>query len=380
VLGVGIIGTGSIADVYVRNAALMRNYHIVAVAGRTLDRSRSRAAGWGLMALEIDQLLQHNDVDVVLNLTPPAAHHAVTKAALSAQKHVFSEKPLGSTLSEALDLAAYAAKRRLRLGVAPDSILGAGLQRAAAMIDAGLIGRPLMAMSSILYHGADSWHPNPSFFYQPGGGPAHDVGPYFLAAMITLFGPIGRVQAVGFRGSDTRMLTAEGREKGRIVAVDVLTSVLALLSFRSGVEATLTASWDVWKTSAPPLEVHGTEGSLQLPHPNFHGGPLLFAKPGGDWEPVPLGDTPLAVPNWPLEQPENCNYRGIGIAEMIDAMARDQPHRASAELGAHVVEAADAIVSSAAQASTIDLHLQPERPRHFGTEDANFLLRSSARA
>ena len=373
---VGVLGVGSIAPVYVRNAARMRNYRVVAVAGRDAARTQARAAAWGVAAETPDRLLARDDIDVILNLTPPTAHYATTMAALQAGKSVFCEKTLGITLEEAAALADFADQRGLRLGVAPDTILGAGLQKARALIDAGAIGRPLMATASILYHGADDWHPNPAFFYRaPGGGPVHDVGPYMLAALMALLGPIERVCATGFRGFDARTFTAEGPQKGLTVPVEVMTSALALATFRSGVQAALTTSWDVWRNSQPDLEIHGTLGSLSLPHPNWHGGPLKFARPRGEWETVSLDGARLDVPNWPPEQPVECNYRGIGVAEMIDAMERGQPHRTPADLAVHVVEAADAIVASAQSGAPVSLKLTPPRPAPFGPADVARLLK-----
>ena len=373
---VGVLGVGSIADVYVRNAARMRNFRVVAVAGRDAERTRARAAAWGVAAETPDGLIARDDIDIILNLTPPIAHYATTMAALKAGKSVFCEKTLGTTLEEAAALADLAEERGLRLGVAPDPILGAGFQKARAMIDAGAIGRPLMATASIMYHGADDWHPNPAFFYRaPGVGPIHDVGPYFLAALIVLLGPIEQVYATGFRGFDTRTFTADGPQKGLTVPVEVMTSVLALATFRSGVQATLTTSWDVWRNSQPDLEIHGTLGSLSLPHPNWHGGPLRFAPPRGGWQTVSLGDAPLDRPNWPPEAPLDANYRGVGVAEMIDAMERGEPHRTPADLGVHVVEAAEAIVASADRGAPVSLKLTPRRPAPFGPLDAARLLK-----
>lgn len=373
---VGVLGVGSIADVYVRNAARMRNFRVVAVAGRDAERTRARAAAWGVAAETPDGLIARADIDIILNLTPPTAHYATTIAALEAGKHVFCEKTLGTTLEEAAALLDIAEKRGLRLGVAPDTILGAGLQKARAMIDAGAIGRPLMATGSIMYHGADDWHPNPAFFYrEPGGGPVHDVGPYILAALMALLGPIEQVYATGFRGFETRTFTAEGPQKGLTIPVEVMTSVLALATFRSGVQATLTMSWDVWRNSQPDLEIHGTLGSLSLPHPNWHGGPLKFARPGTEWETVPLDDEPLNRLNWPPERPVHANYRGVGIAEMVDALERGQPHRTPADLAVHVVEAADAIVASARSGAPVPLELTPRRPAPFGVADVARLLK-----
>ncbi len=373
---VGILGVGSISDVYVRNATRMRNYRVVAVADLDVERTRVRAAEWGVKAETPDRLIARDDIDIILNLTPPAAHFATTKAALEAGKHVFCEKTLGITLAEASALADAAERRGLRLGVAPDTILGAGFQKARAMIDAGAIGRPLMATASIMYHGADDWHPNPAFFYSAaGGGPVHDVGPYFLAALIHLLGPIKQVTATGFRGFDTRTFTAEGPQKGLTVPVEVLTSALGLATFRSGVQAVLMTSWDVWKNTQPDLEIHGTRGSLSLPHPNWHGGPLKIARQRGDWESVPLDDDLLARPNWPPEQPRDSNYRGIGIAEMIDAMERGQPHRTPADLAAHVVEAADAIIASARTGAPVSLTLLPQRPAPLSPADVARLVK-----
>jgi len=372
---VGVLGIGSIADVYVRNAARMRNYRVAAVAGRDFEVTRRRAAEWGIEGLTPDELLGRDDIDIVLNLTPPAAHCATTRAALLAGKHVFCEKTLGVNLAEARELTALAHKLGLRLAVAPDAILGAGLQKARAMVDAGAIGRPLFATAAILYHGADHWHPNPSFFYKAaGGGPMHDVGPYFLSALIVLLGPIERVTATSSKGFETRRMSAPGREQGLEVKVEVPTTVLALAQFRSGAQASLMTSWDVWQTSQPDLEIHGTEGSLSLPHPNWHGGPLRYARGRSGWEEVPLDDHPLAQLNWPPEAPKESNYRGIGLAEMIDALERGVPHRTSAELAEHVVEAADAIVGSAASRGAIALDLNPQRPEPFGPTDAARLL------
>jgi len=362
-MSVGVLGVGSIADVYVRNAALMSNYRVVAVAARDRERTRQRAAVWGVEGVTPERLFARDDIDIILNLTPPAAHFATTMAALDAGKHVFCEKTLGINVAEATALAHAAEARGLRLGVAPDTLLGAGLQKARAMIDAGAIGRPLMATASIMYHGADHWHPNPSFFYRAnGGGPVHDVGPYFLAALMLLFGPIEKVKATSLRGSETRTITAAGPEKGLTVPVEVPTSVFALATFRSGVETSLMTSWDCWKNSQPDLEIHGTEGSLSLPHPNWHGGPLKIARPDGDWEDVSLDDEPLARLSWPPDNPQRSNYRGIGIAEMIDAMEQKRLHRTPSDLGAHVVEAADAIMASARTEATVSLQLRPPRP------------------
>jgi predicted dehydrogenase len=375
---VGVLGVGSIADLYVRNASLMNNYRVVAVAGLHAGRTAARAAAWGVTAETPDRLIARDDIDIILNLTPPAAHYATTMAALEARKHVFSEKTLGANFAEARALADAAERGGLRLGVAPDTILGAGLQKARAMIDAGAIGRPLMATASIMYHGADDWHPNPEFFYRaPGGGPVHDVGPYFLAALVMLLGPIKQVYASGFRGFETRTFTAEGPHKGRTVPVEVMTSVLALATFRSGVQAALGTSWDVWKNTQPDLEIHGTLGSLSLPHPNWHGGPLKYARAREDWQVVSLDDNPLARLNWPPEKPLSSNYRGIGIAEMIEAMDRGRPHRTSAELATHVVEAADAIVESARIGTPVNMSMTPPRPAPFGPADVARLLKGS---
>lgn len=375
VKSVGVLGVGDISDVYVRNAERMRNYRVVAVASRDSANTARQAKRWGVEATTPDALLRRDDIEIILNLTPPAVHFATTKAALEAGKHVFSEKPIGISFAEATALSELADKRNLRLAVAPDSLLGAGLQKARAMIDAGAIGRPLMATASILYHGADSWHPNPAFFYRAaGGGPTHDVGPYFLSALMFLLGPIETVRATGLRGFETRTMTADGPEKGLTVPVEVLTTILALAEFRSGARAALMSSWDVWQNSQPDLEIHGTEGSLSLPHPNWHGGPLKYARPGEGWETVPLDDEPLAAINWPPEKPERSNYRGIGIAEMIAAMSAGVPHRTSAALATHVVEAADGIVASATTGKTASLQGQPERPPLFTADDARVLI------
>jgi predicted dehydrogenase len=375
VKGVGLIGIGNIADVYVWNIARTSNARVVAVASRNFEHTRARAVQWNVLAESPEGLLRRDDIDIVLNLTPPAAHFGTTLAALEAGKHVFSEKPLGISKEQALALVEAADRRNLRLGVAPDSLLGAGLQKARLMITAGAIGRPLLATASIMYHGADDWHPNPAFFYQAnGGGPVHDVGPYFLSALILLLGPIETIQASALKGFETRTFTAEGREKGLTVQVEVPTTNLALARFRSGAQASLMASWDVWRTGQPDLEIHGTEGSLSLPHPNWHGGPLRYSRAGAAWEEVPLEAEPMARPNWPPDNPLRANYRGIGIAEMIDAIHEGRPHRLPPDLATHVVECADAMVESAVHRKPIALYGMPQTPAHFTAADARRLL------
>ena len=232
-------------------------------------------------------LLKSDDVDIVLNLTIPEAHAEVSLQALEAGKHVYSEKPLATTVADGVAIVAAAKARGLRVGAAPDTVLGAGVQEARALIDAGAIGKPLTGLAAVMSHGMEHWHPNPGFFFRPGAGPVFDMGPYYLSALVTLLGPVASVQATGQIGFEERIVTTPSSPvRGQSIKVETLTNVHALLDFASGAHVTFLASWDVWKHGMPPIELHGQKASLRLPDPNWFGGDLLIAGQDEDWRTI----------------------------------------------------------------------------------------------
>lgn len=347
-LGVGIIGCGFISEIYLKNARLFPQIDIRAVADLRADAAQARADQFGIDAATPEALLARDDIDIVLNLTIPAAHADVGLAAIAAGKHVFSEKPLTATLPEAHRLAEAATAAGLRLGCAPDTFLGGAHQTARALVDAGRIGRPTAGTAFMMAPGHEAWHPNPDFYYLPGGGPLLDMGPYYITAMVHLLGPVARVSALASRGRDTRTI-GTGPRAGETVPVKVDTHVAGVMEFASGALVQIVTSFEVKRHRHTPLELYGTEGTLVIPDPNrFDGTVELF---DGDWSVQPLthahGDD---------------NYRGLGLADMAAAIAEGRPHRANGALGLHVLEVMEALLASSREGAAVDVSSTCERP------------------
>jgi predicted dehydrogenase len=275
----------------------------------------------------VDELLADPEVDLVLNLTVPQAHGEVAEAALDAGKSVYNEKPLTLTREDARTLLEKADGNGLRVGCAPDTFLGAGLQTCRKLIDEGAIGTPVSATAFMLSRGVERWHPNPGFYYQPGGGPMFDMGPYYLTALVFLMGPVRRVAGTTARGFAERVIGSEPH-RGERIRVEVPTTVLGLMDFAQGGVGAIVTSFDVMgRHSLPRIEIHGTEGSLSVPDPNTFRGPVRLARPEGeDWEEIPLA--------FGYEE----NSRGLGVADMAAGIRSGRPHRASGDLAAHVLD------------------------------------------
>lgn len=350
-----IVGCGVISKVYFEAGRRFESFDVVACSDVDEARAISAAESYGVRRLEsLDAVVADPEIDIVVNLTPPGAHHGVTAAALRAGKHVYSEKPLSGSADEAAALLAAADAGGLRLGCAPDTFLGAGLQACRRLIDEGAIGTPVAAHAAILSHGPDHWHPDPTFFYQPGGGPLFDMGPYYLTALVSLLGPIRRVSGVGRASFATRTVTSAPRA-GSIIDVKVPTHVSGVVEMSEGPLVTLTTSFDVWASTLPPIEIYGSEGTLGVPDPNRFGGPVRLWRRDGGWQEVEL------------EGPYTEQSRGIGIADMSEAMRRSRPHRASGELALHVLEAMDCLLRSSEEGAAQELKTTTGRPAPLPT-------------
>ncbi len=359
---VGVIGCGNIAGTYMRNAALFGGVELVACADAAPDVAARRAAEFGVRAMAVEALLADAEIELVLNLTIPAAHFEVTMAALGAGKHVFTEKPLATSLEAGRRLVAEARARGRLLGAAPDTFLGAAGRRARQLIDAGAIGRPVTGTAFMLGRGMEHWHPNPQFYYQPGGGPVLDMGPYYLTMLVNLLGPVARVMAMTSRGQDERRVTAEGPFQGTTFAVGTPTTALSLLEFGSGATVTFGASWDVFRHSNQPIELHGTEGSLRLPDPDTFGGTVSLSAAGGEWEEFDSGGAVFGASNWPYAAPDRANYRMLGVADLAQAIRTGGQPRASGELALHVLEVMEAILVSGERGAPVTIEGRAGRP------------------
>ena len=369
-LRIGVVGCGNISATYMRNAALFPEVELVACADALPEAAAHRAAEFGLRAVPVGDLVTDPAVDLVLNLTVPSAHAEVTMAALAAGKHVFTEKPLATSVADGRRLLAEAGARGLALGSAPDTFLGAAGRRARQLIAAGAIGRPVAGTAFMLGRGMEHWHPNPQFFYQPGGGPVLDMGPYYLTMLVSLLGPVARVMAMTGRGQDERLVSAGGPFRGTRFPVATPTTALALLEFRSGAMMTFGASWDVFRHSNHPIELHGTEGSLRLPDPDTFGGTVSLSARGAEWQDFASEDAPCGAPNWPYAAPDRANYRMLGVADLAAALRAGRAPRASGALALHVLEVLEAILAAGDRRAPVEIEGEAARPLPLSEAEA----------
>ncbi|HLW91613.1 MAG TPA: Gfo/Idh/MocA family oxidoreductase [Roseiarcus sp.] len=370
----GIIGCGVISAVYFRNAPLFRGLKIVACADVAPEAAKARAKAFGVPALSVEKLLASDDIDIVINLTPPNAHYEVSMAALKSGKHVFTEKPLAARAALGRKLVDAAKKKGLSIASAPDTFLGAAGRKARALIDAGAIGRPVTGTAFVFGHGMEHWHPNPEFFYKAGGGPVLDLGPYYLTMLVNLIGPIVRVRALTSIGEARRLVTAAGPNQGAWVDVETPTTALALVEFASGPHVVVGMSWDVWRHGAAPIEIHGTQGSLRAPDPNFFGGVVEVSTRGADWAPHPTASDAFGASNQPADAPRVANYRVLGVADLAAAIREGRPPRAGGALALHVLEAMEAILRAGASGRAVSLPPAEARPAVLSESEALALL------
>jgi predicted dehydrogenase len=325
---VGVIGCGKISDVYLENCGAADGLEVVACADLDEERAQQKARRYGVpKAMSVAGLLDDPEVEVVLNLTTPQAHATVSLAALREGKHLYSEKPIAIVLDDARRILEEARERDLRVGCAPDTFLGGGLQTCRKLVDDGAIGDPVAAAALMLAHGPEHWHPDPDFFYQPGAGPMFDMGPYYLTALATLIGPVRRVSGSARMTFPQRTITSEPN-RGTKIEVNTPTHVAGVMDFEGGAVGTIVTSFDVRIGYVRRIEIYGTEGSLRLPDPNFFDGPVGFRRADDDgWREVPLTHGDCAG-----------NLRGLGLADMVRAIRFGEPHRATGELAYHVLE------------------------------------------
>jgi predicted dehydrogenase len=349
---VGVIGCGNISGAYFNTNKNFNFFDIVACADLDLDRAQAKANEYNIdRACTPDEMMADPEIDFVISLTIPQAHGPVMLQGVQAGKSVYTEKPFTVTREEAQAVMSAAREKNVRVGSAPDTFLGGGIQTCRKLIDEGWIGQPVAASAFMLCRGHESWHPSPEFYYKVGGGPMFDMGPYYLTALVNLLGPIRRVSGSARVTFPTRTITSQPLH-GTIIDVDVPTHVAGVLDFQGGAVATLVTSFDVGPHSMPNIEIYGTEGSLRVPDPNGFGGPVRIKRNGSeDWLEVPLTHAYAQ------------NARGVGMADMALAMQSGRAHRASGELAYHVLDAMHAFHDASEQGRHIELASTCERPQ-----------------
>ena len=360
-LRVGIVGVGAISGQYLTTFARLGSarpdtVRLVAVADLDEARAASVAAEQGVRALTVDELIKDPEVDLVLNLTIPAAHAEIGLQAIAAGKAVYGEKPLAATLEDARALVEAARAAGVALGCAPDTVLGTGVQTARKAIDEGLIGEPVAATATMMTPGHERWHPNPDFYYQPGGGPLLDMGPYYVTTLVTLLGPVVSVVGAASHTRATREI-GSGPRAGTVIPVDVDTHVTGVLRHASGALSTLVMSFDSVATRASEIEVHGQTGSLVVPDPNRFDGDVQLHELGGAWRTLP----------------PSAGYRdagrGYGVADLA-ATPPGVPARANGDVAYHVLDIMTSLLAASASGTTVAIESTCERPAAVPLSDA----------
>lgn len=348
---VGIIGCGNIFPQYIQGCRAFEILDVVACADVDLNRAQARAAeyGGGLRACSVAELLADPEIQIVVNLTVPSVHAEISLQAIAAGKHVHSEKPLAITNADGTRVIAAARVKGVRVSCAPDTFLGGGLQTCRKLIDDGAIGVPVAATAFMAGHGPEAWHPNPFFFYQVGGGPLFDMGPYYLTALVHLLGPVKRVTASARISFPERTATSQALN-GQKIKVEIPTHIAGVLDFHSGAVGTLITSFDVWHHQLPRIEIYGSEGSLSVPDPNAFGGPVLLRRADEpQWREIPLAYSDSVG-------------RGIGVADLAYAARSGRPQRASGEMAYHVLEIMNALGEASDRGQHINLQSTCDQP------------------
>lgn len=358
---VGIIGAGNISGIYLENGSKFDSMEVIAIADLDVERAREKAEAHGIKGLSVDELLADPDVQMVINLTIPQAHASVCLQALDAGKHVYVEKPFAVTREEAQQVLALAEEKGLYVGSAPDTFLGGGIQTAAKVIADGWIGTPISASAFMLCGGHESWHPSPEFYYQIGGGPMFDMGPYYITALVAMLGPIKSVTGAAAISYPERTITSKPKY-GQKVKVEVPTHVTGILNFHSGTIGTIITSFDTpGRTTLPFIEIHGSHGTLSVPDPNTFGGEIKIHRAGTkEWSSIPL------------VYGNSDNSRGLGAADMAAAILEGRSHRASGQLGYHVLEAMHGIHDAALEGKHYSMNSYVDQPELLPLGKRNF--------
>lgn len=356
-----VIGCGNISSIYLENAAKWDILDLVACADLDLSRAESQAAKYNVpRALPVAEVLADPDIELIINLTIPAAHAEVGLTALRAGKSVYNEKPLALSRPDGQLMLREAQSAGLRVGNAPDTFLGGGLQTCRQLLDAGEIGTPIAANAFMFIRGPEAWHPDPGFLYQVGAGPLFDMGPHYLTALVSMLGPIRRVTGSA-RITYPERTIGSGPKQGQKIPVETPTHIAGVLDFASGPVATITTSFDVavsagealnlYDVGSGLLEIQGTTGTLSMPDPNMFDGPVRVRRLGEvGWREIPLSHAHTA------------NSRCLGVADMAYAIRTGRPHRAHGDLAFHVLDVMHAILEASKTGQHIELTSTFERP------------------
>ena len=379
---VGLVGCGHIAETYFRAHRYFNNFKIVACADIDIQAAKKCAKIYKIKFMSVNELMRNQEIDIVLNLTIPKAHYSVAIKALRNDKHVYSEKPLAINLKDGISLIKLAKKKKLSIGNAPDTFLGGGNQKAKELLEKKVIGNIKFGNAIFAYPGIQSYHPNPEpWFEKKEGGPVIDMGPYYLTALVNLLGPAKNVLSQCLKNTAVRKIGI-GPKKGKRINVKCPTTYFSTIKFKNGTIIRLTLSFDVISHLRNHIELYGEEGSMIVPDPNMFGGSVLLSKKmGSDWKNYKTNKALLGKINIRTqssranESSTNANYRGAGLAEMIDSIKKRKIHRCNGELSLHVLNIIDAIHKSAKNNKRIEIKTNCKKPKLFSKKEINSIIK-----
>jgi predicted dehydrogenase len=353
-VNIGVIGCGQISGAYFNAAKTFDVIKIVSCADLNHDVAQEKAEEYGIKAVTVAEMMADPEIEIILNLTIPKAHHAIAMQALEHGKHTYSEKPFTLSYADSKEIIDLAKAKRLKVGCAPDTFLGGGQQTCRKLIDDGWIGRPTSGTAIVMNCGPERYyHAAPKFFYEYGGGPMFDLGPYYVTALVNLLGPVKRVSAITSKAFEERFAGPQAQVPGEKIPVEVPTTLSGVMEFHNGTVINMIASFDVWKQDHSPIEIYGTEGTLKVPDPNTFGGPVKLAA--GGRKAVEWSDCPIA-------HIYTDNMRSIGVADMARAILDDRDYRCSGELACHVLEVMESFEKSSISGQHIELESRCDRP------------------
>ena len=375
----GIIGCGNIADIYFSNSIkYFNNFEIVACADIKPEASKHYANIYNVENLTIDQILNNDEIELIINLTIPDVHFEVSKSIIQSGKHAYSEKPLSIEFHHGKKLLELSRQKNLYLGCAPDTFLGAGIQESKKILSNNKIGNIVLGSISMGVAGHEIWHPNPDFYYQYGGGPVLDMGPYYFTALVNLLGPAKNIYSQSRTVYNKRVI-GSGERKNQQIKVDIPTTLISQIEFENGTLIDSFFSFDIWKHNKNHIELYGDLGSINIPDPNTFGGSIqLCTEKNGEWKTIETNENNLGKINVQNskktnEKPGIANYRGIGVSEMVDSIKNNRLNRCNGELSLHVLDILDTIIKSAKEDKKLELRSSVSAIEYF-SEEENFKL------
>ena len=371
-MNVGIIGCGNIAPVYFNSHKFYNNFKVIACADIIHEVAKKSAEEHNVKAQTVEEILLNDDISLIINLTVPSSHKEIIMRSLESGKHCYSEKPLAINFKDGLAINNLAKEKKLIVGCAPDTFLGAAGQKSRERIDSGEIGNIVLGTFNLMSHGMEHWHPNPDFFFKPGAGPVFDVGVYYITQLVNLLGSVERIISVSGTATEERIITSEPHY-GAKIKVETPTTLMGVMEFTNKSKVQLFASWDVWKHKHSTIELYGLNGSIVLPDPNYFGGGLLLSNKDSDWQKIDTDSMLLGKPNIEDNNVIVANYRGIGLSDMVDSIKKNIQPRCSIDLALHVLEIMEGILISSINQSIYKITTHCDRPEALNEEEIRSL-------